>query len=190
MKVRSRGKRVVGVCIEPRKLFSSCGPFGDKRRRGCLILAVANRGQFHPAGTQQPPGVMASRRGDHRGRRPDHDDTGIARELVRASSASCLHRRGSTRGNPWESTAISKLPLERPAAPPGRSWSLNAETTGTRGRARVVKEPRMGVRQSYQCWPSVTARCLPVAAHARRSRRADLDFTPPCAGRRTMCDLA
>ena len=70
----------------------------------------ANRGQFHSAGTQQPYGVMASRHGDHRGRRPDHDDTGIARELVRASSASCLHRRGSTRGNPWESTAISKLP--------------------------------------------------------------------------------
>ena len=40
----------------------------------------ANSGQFHRAGTQQPPGVMASRRGDHRGRRPDHDDTGIARE--------------------------------------------------------------------------------------------------------------
>ena len=73
----------------------------------------ANSGQFHPAGTQQPHGVKASRRGGHRGRRPAHDDTGIARELARASSASCLHRRGSRRGNPWESTALSKLPLER-----------------------------------------------------------------------------
>ena len=26
MKVRSRGKQVVGVCIEPRKLFESGGP--------------------------------------------------------------------------------------------------------------------------------------------------------------------
>ena len=40
----------------------------------------ANGGQFHATGTQQPRGVMASRRGGHRGRRPAHDDTGIARE--------------------------------------------------------------------------------------------------------------
>ena len=52
----------------------------------------ANGGQFHPAGTQQPHGVRASRGGGHRGRRPDHDDTGIARELVRASLASCLNK--------------------------------------------------------------------------------------------------
>ena len=70
----------------------------------------ANSGQCHSAGTQQPHGVMASRRGGHRGRRPDRDDTGIARELARASSAACLHRRGSRRGNPWEPTALSKLP--------------------------------------------------------------------------------
>ena len=37
-KVRSRGKQVVGVCIEPRKLFESGGPNWDKRRTGCLIL--------------------------------------------------------------------------------------------------------------------------------------------------------
>jgi hypothetical protein len=108
----------------------------------------ANGGQFHAAGTRYLHGVMASRGGRHRGRRPAHDDTGVARGLVRASSASCLRRRGSRRGNPWESTALSKLPLERPAAPPGRSWLINAETTGTRGRARVAKEPRKGVRQS------------------------------------------
>jgi hypothetical protein len=135
-KVRSRGKRVVGVCIEPRKLFESGGPFGDKQRRGCLILAKANRGQFHSAGTQQPPGVKASRSGDHRGRRPDHDDTGIARELVRASSASCLSRRGSVRRRSLRGVhRDTKAPHERPAAPPGRSWFVNAETTGTRGRA-------------------------------------------------------
>jgi hypothetical protein len=117
----------------------------------------AKRGQCHPAGTQQPSGVMASRHGGHRGRRPDHDDIGIARELVRASSASCLYRRGSKRGNPWESPALSKLPVERPVAPPGRSWLLNAETAGTRGRARVAKEPRKGVRQSHR----------PIVAKAR-----------------------
>ena len=42
----------------------------------------ANGGQFHPAGTQQPHGVRASRGGGHRGRRPDHDDTGIARGVT------------------------------------------------------------------------------------------------------------
>ena len=70
----------------------------------------ANSGQCHSAGTQQPHGVMASRRGGHRGRRPDRDDTGIARELARASSASCLHRRGSQSGQPVGVHRVIKAP--------------------------------------------------------------------------------
>jgi hypothetical protein len=149
MKVRSRGKRDVGVCIEPRKLFSSCGPFGDKQRPGCLILAKANRGQFHSAGTQQPPGVMASRSGDHRGRRPDHDDIGIARELVRASSASCLHKaRISTEATPPGSPPRDQSSRRKARCSAGSILCVNAETTGTRGRADTAKEPRKSVRQS------------------------------------------
>ena len=100
-KVRSRGRRVVGVCIEPRKMLESSGPEKDKRKKGMPDPSEANRGQCDPPGPQKPPGEMASRRGGHRGRRPDHDDTGIARELARASSASCLNKaRISTEATP------------------------------------------------------------------------------------------
>ena len=70
----------------------------------------ANRGQFHPAGTQQPPGVMASRRGDHRGRRPDHDDTGIAREK-RESLISLLSTQARIKaGQPVGVHRVTKAP--------------------------------------------------------------------------------
>jgi len=45
-KVRSRGRQVVGVCIEPRKLFESGGPNGDKRRSGCFILLKLTADSF------------------------------------------------------------------------------------------------------------------------------------------------
>ena len=81
--------------------------------------------------------LWARQGGGHRGRRPDHGDTGRARELVRASSASCLDIRGSVQSRVLcgESTARSKLPWERPAAPSGRSIHQNAGTTGTEGQA-------------------------------------------------------
>jgi hypothetical protein len=148
-KVRSRARRVVGVCIEPRKLFFSCGPTRDKRKRGCLILSEANGGQLHAPGTQYPRGERASRGGRHRGRRPDHDDTGIARELVRASSASCLANRGSKPRKHLDGSPPRDQSSRRQGPPLRRVEPLqNAETTGTRGRANNAKEPRMGVRQS------------------------------------------
>ena len=55
-------------------------PERDKRKKVLPDPSEANSGQCGPPGTQKPPGDMASRRGGHRGRRPDHDDTGIARE--------------------------------------------------------------------------------------------------------------
>jgi hypothetical protein len=63
---------------------------------------------------------------------------------VRASSASCLDIRGSVQGRMLcgESTARSKLPLERPAAPPGRSMHQNAGTTGTEGQAGTRRTSR------------------------------------------------
>ena len=64
----------------------------------------SERGQYRATGTQYPRGVMASRGGGHRGLRPDHADQGMARELGRASSASCLenadHKRGKLSGSP------------------------------------------------------------------------------------------
>jgi hypothetical protein len=135
--VRSRVERVSRVCMEPRKLFESRGPARDNHPgmpdpRVWEARTVSCRWNAESALS-----LPAREGGGHRGRRPDHADTGITRELVRASSASCLDIRGAvqSRGLCGESTARSKLPLERPAAPPGRSISQNAGTTGTEGQA-------------------------------------------------------
>lgn len=135
--VSSRVEHVSRVCIEPRKLFESRGPARDNRPRmpdprGWKPRTVSCRWNAVSALS-----LLARQGRGHRGRRPDHADTGIARELVSASSASCLEirgaiRRGTLRG---ESTARSKLPWERPVAPPGRSSTQNAGTTGTEGQA-------------------------------------------------------
>jgi len=70
----------------------------------------ANRGQCHSAGTQQPRGVMASRGGGHRGRRPDRDDTGIAREK-RESLISLLSTQARiTPGKPVGVHRVIKAP--------------------------------------------------------------------------------
>jgi hypothetical protein len=147
-KVRSRGRRVVGVCIEPRKMLESGGPVRDKRTRVMPDLSEANSGQCDPPGTQQPPGNMASRCGGHRGRRPDHDDTGIARELARASSASCLYRRGTKRGNPGESTATSKLPTGKARRSAGSILAIKRGDDRYEGTSWIAEEPRKSVRQS------------------------------------------
>ena len=135
--VRSRVEQVSRVCIEPRKLFASRGPVRDNPPRmpdprGWEPRTVSARWNAVSALS-----LRAREGGGHRGRRPDHADRGIARELVRASSASCLEYRGSVQGRVLcgESTARPKLPLERPAAPPGRSIHQNAGTTGTEGQA-------------------------------------------------------
>jgi len=41
------------------------------------VLYQRERGQSQRAGTQYPCGVLASRYGGHRGRRPDHADQGM-----------------------------------------------------------------------------------------------------------------
>jgi hypothetical protein len=135
--VRSRVEQVSRVCIEPRKLFESCGPVRDNHPRmpdpkvwePWTVSRRWNTVSALPLSARQGRG--------HRGRRPDHAGKGITRELVRASSASCLHNRGVMQSHALcgESTARPKLPSERPAAPPGRSIHQNAGTTGTEGQA-------------------------------------------------------
>jgi hypothetical protein len=103
--VRSRVEQVSRVCMEPRKLFASRGPARDNRPgvpdpRVREARTVSVRWNAVSALSR-----MARQGGGHRGRRPDHADTGIARELVRASSASCLEiadqcRAGSSAGSP------------------------------------------------------------------------------------------
>ena len=135
--VRSRVEQVSRVCIAPRKLCESGGPVGDTTPR------MPDRGVWEARTVSScwnavsALSLVAREGGGHRGPRPDHADTGRARELVRASSASCLDMRGSVQSGMLcgESTARSKLPMERPAAPSGRSHKQNAGTTGTEGHA-------------------------------------------------------
>ena len=88
--VRSRVEQVSRVCMEPRKLCESRGPARDNHPRvpepwGWEARTVSCRWNAVSALS-----LLARQVGGHRGRRPDHADTGIARELVSASSASCL----------------------------------------------------------------------------------------------------
>ena len=135
--VRNRVEQVSRVCSEPRKLFERCGPVRDNHPRmpdpqGWEPRTVSGRWNAVSVLSR-----WARQGGGHRGRRPEHADTGITRERVRAASASCLHKRGvrPSRALCGESTARPKLPSERPAAPPGRSIHQNAGTTGTEGQA-------------------------------------------------------
>ena len=105
--VRNRVEQVSRVCMEPRKLFESRGPARDNRPkrpapRGWETRTVSCRWNAVSA-----PPLRARQGRGHRGRRPDHADTRIARELVRASSASCLENRGAVRSRTLrgESTA-------------------------------------------------------------------------------------
>jgi hypothetical protein len=143
-KVRSRVDRVDGVCIEPRKLFESCGPERDKPSRdvGFVLCEPRTVSPCWNAISCRAPQASTAR--GHRGLRPDHADKGITRELTRASSVSCLQHRGS-RGSPPRDQSSD---TERLAAPPGRSSMLKRGDDRYEGTSRMAKEPRMDVRQS------------------------------------------
>ena len=93
--VRSRVDRVDRVCIEPRKLFESCGPERDKQSRGACSLLCEPRTVSACWNAVSVYAYTVRHDGGHRGPRPDHADQGITRELTRASSVSCLQNRGS-----------------------------------------------------------------------------------------------
>jgi hypothetical protein len=148
--VRSRVEHVSRVCIEPRKLFESGGSVRD------TIPGMSDRGVWEArtvssCGNAISALSLQAREGrGHRGPRPDHVDKGIARELVRASSASCLDIRGAVQSRRLcgESTARPKLPLERPAAPPGRSIHPKCGDDRSGGTSGNAEDLRTGARQS------------------------------------------
>jgi hypothetical protein len=107
-------------------------------------------GQFRPLERSIPPRRYGQDRVEATGRRPDHADKGIARELVRASSASCLYIADQcgakcSAGSPPRDQ--SSLPA-RPAAPPGRSIHPKCGDDRYGGTSGNAKELRKGVRQS------------------------------------------
>jgi len=122
--VRNRVEQVSRVCIEPRKLFESCGPIRDNHPRmpdprGWKPWTVSCRWN-----TVSALPLLARQSRGHRGRRPDHAGKGITRELVRASSASCLEiadQRGaehSAGSPPRDQSSRRKGPRPRRVDPP------------------------------------------------------------------------
>jgi hypothetical protein len=87
--VRSRVEQVSRICMEPRKLFESRGPARDTIPRKPDPWVWEARTVSSCWNAESALSLPAREGGGHRGRRPDHADTGITRELVRASSASC-----------------------------------------------------------------------------------------------------
>lgn len=71
-------------------------------------------------------GAMASLTRDHRGRRPEHVNTGMTRELGRASSLPVRENADQCGVIPRGSLPrYQSSPPERPVAPPGRSLECN-----------------------------------------------------------------
>src|SRR5438046_4386913 len=105
--VRSRVEQVSRVCIEPRKLFESRGPARDNHPWTPEPWVWEPRTVSVRWNAVSALSLSARQGRGHRGRRPDHAGKGIARGLVRASSASCLYNRGAVQSHVlcWESTA-------------------------------------------------------------------------------------
>ena len=93
--VRSRVEHVSRVGIEPRKLFESRGPARDNHPRRPEPRVWEPRTVSRRWNAVSAPSLSARQGRGHRGRRPEHADTGRTRELVRASSASCRNKRGA-----------------------------------------------------------------------------------------------
>ena len=87
--VRSRVEQVSRVCIEPRKVFESRGPARDNHPRRPDPWVWEPRTVARRWNAVSAPSLSARQGRGHRGRRPEHAEKGITRELVRASPASC-----------------------------------------------------------------------------------------------------
>jgi hypothetical protein len=135
--VRNRVEQDSRVGIEPRKLCESRGPARDNHLRMpdpwvWELRTVSGRWNAVSALS------LSARQGrGHRGRRPDHagqrDNTGTRESLI--SLLSRKSRSSAEPNTPRGVHRVTKAPQERPVAPPGRSLSQNAGTTGTEGQA-------------------------------------------------------
>src|SRR5712691_13098817 len=108
--VRNRVEQVSRVCIEPRKLFESRGPARDNHPRRPDPWVWEPRTVSRRWNAVSAPSLSARQGRGHRGRRPEHADTGRTRELVRASSASPERYSG---------TAISRHGVHHARPSPG-----------------------------------------------------------------------
>ena len=153
--VRSRVEQVGRPCIEPRNgvyvVVQIAGPRTGKERntkrtpesRRCELRTVST---CWNATSEATP--TASRRRSHRGRRPEHADQGMTRELARASSSPVVRKRGS-------STEQSSVGVHRETkAPTGKARTAGSILSTKRGEhrydatSRSAKARRMDARQS------------------------------------------
>ncbi len=148
--VRSRVEQVGRVCIEPRKLFESRGPVRDNHSRMPDPEVWEARTVSRCWNAVSALSLVARQGERHRGRRPDHADTGIARELVRASSASCLEDADQCRADALRGVhRVNKAPpLGKARRPVGSIHPSKRGDDRYGGTSGIAKELRTGVRQS------------------------------------------
>jgi hypothetical protein len=153
--VRSRVEQVGRPCIEPRnRVYFVVQNARLRTGKGINAKRTPESGRCEPR-TVSPSWnatseatSMASRRRGHRGRRPEHADQGMTRELVRASSSPVVRKRGSSAEKP--SAGVHR----DIKAPTGKARSARSIPSCKRGEhrydatSRSAKARRMGVRQS------------------------------------------
>ena len=131
--VRSRVKQVSRVCMEPRTLCESCGPERDNHPEMPDPWVWEPRTVSARWNAVSTLSLVARQGGGHRGRRPDHADKRITRELVRASSASCLDIADQYGGE----HSVGSPPREQSSpgkGPPPRRVDLSIKTRGRQVR--------------------------------------------------------
>ena len=153
--VRSRVEQVGRPCMEPRNrvhfVVQNARPWTGKginakrtpesvRREPRTVSTCWN------ATSEATP--RASRQGGPRGRRPEHADQGMTRELARASSSPVVRKRGS-------STEQPSVGVHRDTkAPTGKARTAGSILSTKRGEhrydatSRSAKARRMDARQS------------------------------------------
>ena len=154
--VRSRVEQVGRPCIEPRNgvyvvVQNACQQTG----KWINAKRMSESGRCEPrtvstcwnATSEASP--TASRLGGHRGRRPEHADQGMTRELARASSSPAVRNSRIIRGTTSRGVhRVSKAPTGE--APTARSI-LYVQNSGEHrydATSRSAKARRMDVRQS------------------------------------------
>jgi hypothetical protein len=141
--VRNRVEQVSRVCREPRKLFASRGPARENHPRRPEPRVWETRTVSSGWNAVSALTLWVRQGGGPRGRRPDHADPGRTRELVSASSASCLEvaeHRGVHRA--------TKAPVGKARGPAGSIHSSKRGDDRYGGTSGIAKDLRTGVRQS------------------------------------------
>ena len=146
--VRSRVEQVGRPCIEPRnRVYIVVQNARPRTGKGINTKRTPESGWCEPrtvstcwnATSEVTP--TASRQGGHRGRRPEHADQGMTRELARASSSPVVRKRGSSAERPSAGVhRDTKAPTGK--ASTARSIqtqnAVNAGTTQRAGERRRV----------------------------------------------------